>query len=380
MIREKLGIDNLQSFKSFKVEIKTLIDLYQHHTQDACADSLGVSATTIGRILQSHGIDTSIHFGPSFSKKISEIVKTRWLDDDYKHKMAVARSSANKISSIQHTLYSILDEMGISYDIEFVIGPFTFDCRIGDLLIECNGDYWHSIDKVISNDQNKNLYINNYHPEFKLRVIWEHEFNNINRVKNLVRYWLGNEQDIVSYNFKEVNISAIESRATKTFFGAHHYLSHCPRGGTAIVGHINEEMIIAALFSPIVRQNLPYDKDSTVELSRFCIQPSYQKHNLGSWFLSKAFKLLPKNIKTIISYSDLTHNHEGGLYKACNFVVDHIVQPDYWYVKQDGWALHKKTVYNRAKLAGIKESEYASQENLKRIKGKEKICYRYNLR
>jgi transposase len=380
LIREKFGINDLQHFKSFKIDIDALVNYYQDNTQAECGEHFGTSTTTIGRILLSYGIDTSIHFGPSFSEKISEIVKRRWLDESYRHKMAIARSSTNRISGIQKKLYSILEEMGVSYDIEFVVGPYTFDCKVGDILIECNGEYWHSIDKVISNDHNKSLYINNYHPQYKLRVLWEHEFNNANRVKHLIKYWLGNEQDIVKYDFKEISISLIESGATKKFFGAYHYLSHCPRGGTAIVGSIKDELIIASLFSPIVRQNLPYDKDSTNELSRFCIHPNYQKRNLGSWFLSKAFKLLPNNIRTIISYSDLTHNHEGSLYKASNFVVDHIVKPDYWYVKEDGWVLHKKTVYNKAKARGMKESEYANQENLQRIKGKEKICYRYDLK
>lgn len=129
----------------------------------------------------------------------------------------------------------------------------------------------------------------------------------------------------------------------------------------------------------LVRQNLPYDNATTLELSRFCIHPNYQKHNLGSWFLSKAIKMLPTHIKTIISYSDLTHNHNGGLYKASNFKIDHIVKPDYWYARENGWILHKKTVYNKAKSAGLRESEYAKQENLKKVKGKEKICFRYDI-
>lgn len=379
LIRERFGICNLQQYKKFKIDLENLINLYEINTQAECGKILGVSGTTIGRILQYHNIDTTIHFGPQFANTISKIVKTRWFNEDYRNKMAIVRSSTNKVSSIQKTLYSILDRMQISYEIEYVIGPYTFDCKIGNLLIECNGDYWHSIDSVLVNDENKNLYIINYHPDYKIKVIWEHEFNNETRIQNLINYWLGNIGSIIKYDFKDIKTMTVESSSLRQFFGTYHYLSHCPRGGLAIQGEIDGEVIVAALFSPLARQNLPYDNATTLELSRFCIHPNYQKHNLGSWFMSKAIKMLPTHIKTIISYSDLTHNHNGGLYKASNFKIDHIVKPDYWYARENGWILHKKTVYNKAKSAGLRESEYAKQENLKKVKGKEKICFRYDI-
>lgn len=54
------------------------------------------------------------------------------------------------ISSLNKSLYEILDGLNIDYDAEFPIkNPsvgkymYIFDVRIGDLLIEANGDYWH---------------------------------------------------------------------------------------------------------------------------------------------------------------------------------------------------------------------------------------------
>lgn len=50
-----------------------------------------------------------------------------------------------------------------------------------------------------------------------------------------------------------------------------------------------------------------------------------------------------------LSYADTTFNHIGTIYKACGFKQDRIVKPDYWYAKEDGWVMHKKTLYNQAK-------------------------------
>lgn len=377
-IRSKLGIHNLAEYKKFKVNINTLVELYQSKTQQLCGDQLGVSATTISRMLKSYNIDTSIHFGQAFKDRISSIVEERWKNDDYRHKMAIARSETNKISSIQIKLYELLDKMGLNYEKEFVVGPYTFDCKVGDYLIECNGDYWHSLNTVLSNDQNKLHYIIKYHPSYKVRAIWEHEFSDLKKLEYLINYWLGKKHNRRQISLADISVEIVESSSLKEFYGAYHYLSNCPRGGIAIAGKYNEETVVAALYSTLVRQNLPFTYSSTLELSRFCIHPRFHHENLGSWFLSKSIKLLPRHITTIISYSDLTHNHTGGLYKASNFKINHIVKPDYWYVKENGWVLHKKTVYNRAKLEGLKENEYARRENLKKVKGKEKICFRYD--
>ena len=378
-LKELFGINNIREFKKIKIDIKLLIDIYMNNTQKQCGEIYGVSGATIGRILQSFDIDTSIHFGDNFKNRVSEIVKTRWTNEEYRHKMAVVRSNTNKISSIQHKLYEILDGLNEEYKQEFQVGPYVFDCKIGNILIECNGNYWHSLDKTINNDNNKLNYILKYYPQYSVKAIWEHEFKNIDRVKNLVRYWLYGEHTSHNYDFTSITINNVESKSLKDFFGAYHYLSNCPRGGIAFSGTFNLSIVIAVLFSPLSRQNLPYDMNSTLELSRLCVNPSYQKKNLCSWFVSRIMKMLPPNIKHIISYSDMTYNHTGSVYKSLNFKLNHIVKPDYWYINSDGWAIHKKTVYNRAIKSNMSELEYAKQNELNKIYGKEKYCYRYDL-
>lgn len=99
--------------------------------------------------------------------------------------------------------------------------------------------------------------------------------------------------------------------------------------------------------------------------------------NLCSWFISHTIKRLPADIKKIVAYSDTTYNHIGTVYKAANFKLDHEIRPDYWYINQDGWVLHKKTVYNRAVKNNLSESDYATSNNLRKRYGQQKLCYLY---
>lgn len=64
------------------------------------------------------------------------------------------------------------------------------------------------------------------------------------------------------------------------------------------------------------------DQKGFFELSRFCIHPNIQsiEHNIATWFLSRAIKLLrkEKNVRAILSYADSKY-HSGIIYKAYGF-------------------------------------------------------------
>lgn len=85
--------------------------------------------------------------------------------------------------------------------------------------------------------------------------------------------------------------------------------------------------------------------------------------------------MLPNEIKTIISYCDTTFNHDGALYKASNFELDGVVRPDYWYVNEDKWVMHKKTLYDHAKKMSMTEVDFAAKHGYKRVYGTEKFRF-----
>lgn len=328
---------------------------------------------------------------PELRKKLSDNSKKLWKENRYRNVQAEKRSEQSfKISSIQEQLYDILDDLGVAYfreysdkpnDPETVVGFYNFDCAIprqqDTLLIECQGDYWHSLEKASIKDNQKRSYINNNFPGvYELKYIWEHEFKCYSKVVDNLKYWLGiSEFELVDFDFHNISIMKISIKMANKLLDKYHYLSGCGRGGICYGAFLDGELVAVCTFSSLVRQNLPFDRKTSRELSRFCIHPKYQKKNFGSWLISRIIKILPNNIRTVLSYSDSTFNHIGALYRACNFTEDGTVRPDYWYVNESGGVMHKKAMYSHACKMGMKEREFAEQKGYKRVYGSEKTRF-----
>jgi len=327
-----------------------------------------------------------------FKKKMARIQRS----PEYIAKLSDALANLPCVSSLQKTLYSILDDLGIAYyreyndkenDPECRIGPWSFDCVIPRpentrLLIECQGDFIHNLPNKRRSDAAKATYIDKYCPDCKLKYVWEHEFHNHNKVTESIRYWLG----ISKIDLKEFNLDSIEIRKTsaeeyKLLLLKYHYLSNAGRGGIAFGGYIANQLISVCVFSPLIRQNINIDglsAESVCDLSRLCINPYYQRHNFASWFISRCIKKLPSKYRVVIAYCDTAFNHNGSIYKASNFKHDATIAADYWYSCTNGWVMHKKTLYNRAKNLSMTESEYADTFGYHKTWGKPKNRFKYD--
>jgi GNAT superfamily N-acetyltransferase len=271
-----------------------------------------------------------------YRKAIVEHSKSLWKDKEFVERMA--RSNENQLgksSSLQVKLYSILSDLSIPHEEEYIdnrrnpkcrIGPYWFDCVIPrnnqpTLLIECQGDYWHSLSDTKARDTAKLSYLKNL-PEYELKYLWEHEFKCKDRVVETIKYWLGVDNKQIEYKFDDVKILDCKAADYRLLLSKYHYLANAGRGGIAFGAYHQNNLIAVCVFSPLIRQNMPYDYKSTVELSRLCVHPHYQKKNFASWFISRCIKKLDPKYKTIISYCDTTFNHNGAVYKACNFEFD----------------------------------------------------------
>lgn len=326
------------------------------------------------------------------TEAFKEKMRGLWRDDLYRNRMAEIRRNLPKVSSIQNVLYGLLDDLGVAYfrehkdgidDSECTIGPYSFDCVIPRierpaLLIECQGDYWHNLERTVRRDAAKASYItNNFSGRYELKYLWEHEFKNPEKIVWLLKYWLGiNKLSIINFDFKDVQIRDCDAAQYRPFLAKYHYLQTGCRGGQSYGAYLGDKLIAVAIYSHPVRQNIAQSlgihNEEIRELARFCIHPNYQMYNFGSWFLSRSIRLLPYIYKCIISYCDSTFNHNGALYRAANFKCDKVIGSDYWYVSYDGWVMHKKTLYNHAVTLGITESEFAAKHQYKKVYGGEK--------
>lgn len=329
---------------------------------------------------------------PSYRNKVlasksttvhKELMRKIQTDPEYIRKLSIAYSKLPHVSSLQHTLYKILDDLGVQYYGEVrdadkcVIGPWSFDCVIPGaktILIECQGDWIHSFKHKRAADVAKATYMRRYFGHsHSIKYLWEHQFAAYNCVVNLIKTWLGIESHTqTNFQFSDVCVRICPATEYRPFLAAYHYLDNAGRGGIAFGAYIADVLAAVCVFSPVPRQNIIIDGYSTNELrdlSRLCIHPAYQKKNFASWFISRCIKSLDIKYRLIIAYADSTFNHFGTAYRASNFAFDGYTIPDYWYSSNDGWVMHKKTLYNRATNLKLTENEYAIQFNMRKVYG-----------
>ena len=326
--------------------------------------------------------------------KYSNSLKKRWLSEtyretmrliyessEYKDKMSKILSNNPKISSLQIKLYEYLDNLDVEYIKEGPqtrIGHYVFDCLIPrqdglnrSILIECQGDYWHSLPKNIRNDKSKFTYINRYFPEYEIMYLWEREFSTKDKIVSKLKSKLNIEQLITDFNFKDVIVKGCSYGEASEFLDAYHYIGK-GRGGICVGAYLNNVLIGCVVYSKKLRQNQDFGQDFR-ELSRLCVHPNYHKKNFGSWFISRSYKFL--DVKLIIAFSDTTVGHVGIVYKASNFKLSHEIDSDYWYVDSDGFVMHKRTLYGQAVRLKMTENEYATHYGYSKKYGGKKICY-----
>jgi len=382
-----------------------LIEQYESKSVSEIASGVGWSTTFVHDTMAELGLEMRSNSEAMLmqSNKISKRMRDKWCDPEYRKFMLAKMAAYPKVSSLQTKLYGILDEMGIEYyrehndkedDVQCVIGYWHFDCVIPkhdakNLIIECNGDYWHSLPEVVANDRRKSNYIYKYQNDaYDLKYLWEHDFANIDRVKQLIRYWVGlHKLDVIKFQFNMVNIRQINYVEAIKLLGAYHYIGTARKNSKNYGAFLGDELIAVGSFGPITRKQsadrLELKYDELIEYTRLCIHPSYQKKNFATWLTAKFIKKIRndfQNAKAIIAFADLSHNHVGTIYKAGNWEFNGVVPPSYWYLDVDGFVWHKKTVYNKAVKSDMKESEFACQNELSKIYGKEKYRYIYWLR
>lgn len=323
---------------------------------------------------------------PTVIAKLSAASKAKWQDSDYRIKLTKAiAAQLGKPSKIQEMLYQILDDLGVKYEREgeaTAIGYYVFDCLIPKqgslqqhLLIECQGDYWHTLPDATRRDKAKFTYINEYFKTHKVMYFWEREFYQRDRVRNRLLSLLGITGASTDFSFSNVTVKRLSS--SKHFLDLYHYLGP-GRGGKRTYGaFIGDALVAVALFSSPLRQNTAgqFGKQShqILECSRFCIHPNYQKKNFASWFLTRCTRDFQGIL--LYSYADATAGHDGTIYKAAGWLLHHDVKPDYWYMDADGYIMHKRTLYSRACRMSMKEAEFAKKFGYRKVFGGPKKCF-----
>jgi GNAT superfamily N-acetyltransferase len=329
---------------------------------------------------------------PDYRRLKFEQSKRMWEDPSYKERMGKIRAAqSGKRSSIEGITESILTQLGIEFVFQQGVGPYVFDFFLTgkNAYIECQGEYWHSLPGRQGRDAAKLSYLEKASPSAKMLYLQERNFMNPVHVSAKIREFVFGEVveiEQVNFDFKDVTVGAVNREDASRFFNAFHYAGF-GRGAKIVLGASLEGQLVAACkVAPVVRAEVATSMSmapgEVMEIDRFCIHPSFQKKNFASWLLSRASKAAFDKfpcVKRLVSFADATHGHIGTIYRAANWIEVGRVRPDYHYVNDEGWVIHKKTLYNRAVKMGMTEREYAELHGYIKTFGKEKTKFILNV-
>jgi hypothetical protein len=161
----------------------------------------------------------------------------------------------------------------------------------------------------------------------------------------------------------DYTVSRITIAEAKSILSKYHYLGCVAKSGynygvLTSTGELVGCIIFTGIPTPELAAGmfglLRTEQEGLFELSRLCLSKDSQlvEHNLASWFISKAIKLLRKStkVRAILSYADSDH-HTGVVYRASNFGYYGLSasRSDFWIECMDG-SFRK---HSRGKTSGI---------------------------
>lgn len=367
---------------------------------------------------------------PEVRKKISDAIKRNWLDQEYRSKMmalapifgknrsdvfkeqvlgdperrqqwidnirkasAAARPHRGWVSSSQRQLYYLLGISGIVFHTEGEntrVGPFyTTDCVIPQqqdmrrpLVVEVNGEYFHSLPNVVIRDRQKATYIK-HHTGLDLLVLSDLDLRSFEQVAAKFADF-GLTLNSVICSTKDTTIRIITEQIAQDFYGVFHYSNTIRKGATTFGAYLDDKLLAALSYTSPLRletaKSLDLEPREVVEISRLARITNVVCSNLLTFLIGRTKRQLPGWVKCLVSFSDNDQQHTGGVYRAAGFICDRTLGTDYYYVSQLGGRFHKKTVWDRAKRLKLSEPDYAEKHGLIRVPSGEKLRWILRLR
>ena len=373
----KSYINNSERIRKFNESMKKIIETTEHKLKCSINGKKAWEDPEIrARVTEAVRQDNKTN--PK--KRIARAIALKALMEKHNGKEHLARirqQQDGKISIPEKIVESILREKKIEFIQQYKLGYYTFDFYIPSkkILIEVQGEYWHK--ETQNKDSAKAEYASNQ--GYQVKHIWENEFSEFKKVDEIINLWLELKPlEQINFKLEDIKISEIDNKTARIFLGKYHYLPAISKSGYHLGAFLETKLIASITFSAITRketaERLKLNYNEIKEVGRFCIAPQHHKKNFASWFLSKTIKFYLENhpqIKRLISFADTTI-HDGTIYKASNWQEDGETDYNYMYRSSDGYLIHKKTVWDRAKKMQITEEEYINKNNYIKVWSKPK--------
>lgn len=264
-----------------------------------------------------------------------------------------------------------------------VITPYELDFVIEDkkIAIEMNDTWTHSIEYMTRKD-GKNYHLSqakNYHnmktelceeKGYRLIHIFEKDLNDLDNILGIL---------INTNKLNARDLTYKHDYDVKDFIIENHQQHTCnKRNGGALIDKNNS--IVGAITFRKNKNNL--------ELDKLCFKMGYNVRGGAS----KLFKNYLKNIdldeyENIITFCDTTY-HTGNVYEKLGFKIDKIINPIYYWVKNDEWnhrrnfqkkLLQKRFNLDHEYINSYTEREICNDLGYVSIYGSNNIRYIYKL-
>ena len=115
---------------------------------------------------------------------LREFMIKLWTSDDYREHLSNTAFWRPQPSKLQRKLIPIFEKLKIKWFEEFKVKFYHFDYCLPEhnILIEVQGNYWHSKPDAKIRDQRKKSFIDN-NTTYKLVEIWEDRFNDLQKLE-----------------------------------------------------------------------------------------------------------------------------------------------------------------------------------------------------
>jgi hypothetical protein len=329
---------------------------------------------TVDTLLREHGVSSTIQI------------------QSVKDKLKNPLSTAQLVESILQSRYKF--SKNVDYIREHPLGPYLIDFYVpsANLLIECQGDYFHDFKKYgysgTPQDRSKASYIEN-HSTCSLVWIYEHELH-IGRLAKILDHHIHKEvANTVSVDLKRLDYKQIKNQEAHVFLTQYHYLGNLGCVSTSFGAFFENDLVSVCIFGGVTRNlsikkvnnftNGGYGPKDLRELRRFCIKPGASVKNMGSYCIKRFIQLYESscpNVRAIMSFADTSVFDIGTIYKASGWIKLGDASPSYHYIdSQTRKFIHKRTVWGLAKGAHMSEIDFADSAGLIRVDEKLKSVW-----
>lgn len=330
---KKYGHENYFSTKEFSERIiKHNMEKYgtPHHLQSPESVETIMKKDWCEKFIEMYGLD--------FDKMISESNTSLTTVLLYLSSHGLY-TPTNRSSTIEDMIANFLDNSGIDYVRNKFYGNKQADFMIGNIAIECNGNYFHS---DIFKSSTYHLEKTKHFSDLGIQVIHLFEDEILEKfdiVQSMLLSKLGKLQHKVYA--RKTKVVVISAKQANMFYKKYHIQGGCK--ASVHFGLLHNEVLVAVMSFKDYGRNLQKNEH---ELIRFASAMSV----VGGF--SKLLNHYQSSINekiSIVSYADIRLSN-GGVYEKNGFVLEKITPPSYYY-------LNMKNYLQRSRKEKFKKSE-----------------------